>query len=63
MKINNLRFDLKVKSSSKYYIRNFQITLLEIKDSHNFIRQKEKAEAVVCISDKVEVNQTNNNNK
>lgn len=26
IQINNLRFDLKAKSSLKYYIRNFQIT-------------------------------------
>ena len=39
IQINNLRFDLKAKSSSKYYIRNFQITWLKIKENHNFISQ------------------------
>lgn len=57
IQINNLRFDLKAKSSSKYYIRNFQITWLNIKENHNFIRQKEKAEVIVCISDRFEIKQ------
>lgn len=57
IQINNLRFDLKAKSSSKYYIRNFQITWLKIKVNHNFIRQKEKAEVIVCISDRFEIKQ------